>query len=110
MHMDKKNYGIWTKERCSEHSFQVARFRTGYLQQRDRGSAPWDRNTRLSFVIEYLRPVTHQILGAVLRWRDRHIAIRTLEALNDHYLLDVGIERSDIHSIVNKGRNRSEHP
>lgn len=78
------------------------------LQQQDRRSAPWDRNTRPSLVFERLRSVTHRIVGAVLRWRDRRITIRTLEALNDHYLLDVGIERSDIHSFVSKARNRGE--
>jgi len=59
-------------------------------------------------VIKHLRSVTHQIVGAVLRWRDRRITIRALEALNDHYLLDMGIERSDIHSFVTKAQNRGE--
>lgn len=89
---------------------ELVGFGRGNLQQPDRRSAPWDRNTRLSLVIERLRSVAHRIVGAVLRLRDRRIAIRTLEALNDHYLLDVDIERSDIPSFVAKARKRGEQP
>ena len=86
--------------------FELAGFGRGNLQQQDRRSAPGGHNTRLSFVIERLRSAAHRIAGAMLRWRDRRIAIRTLEALNDHYLMDVGIERSDIHNFVANPRKR----
>ena len=54
-----------------------------------------------------LRRVT---IGRVLRWHQRWLAIQTLEALNDHYLKDAGIERSEIHSFVTKGADREEPP
>ena len=33
---------------------------------------------------------------AVSRWRQRRAAIRQLQALNDHYLADIGLERDQI--------------
>lgn len=106
--MDQKNYGMGAKERMSEHPFRAVRFGRDDLQVRDGRSAPWDRNIRLSPVIEDLRSVARRSVGAVLLWRDRRIAIGTLEALSDYYLMDVGIERSDIPSFVANSRNEGE--
>lgn len=50
----------------------------------------------------------HRIVGPFLRWRVRQTAIWTLEALNDYYLMDVGIERSDICSFVAKGGRKGK--
>ena len=36
----------------------------------------------------------------ISHWRARRIMIRRLQALNDHYLKDIGLERSDIVSMV----------
>ena len=47
-------------------------------------------------------------IGRVLGWHQRWVAIQTLEALNDHYLKDAGIERSEIRSFVTKGPKREE--
>lgn len=49
-------------------------------------------------------------IDRVFGWHQRWVAIQTLEALNDHYLKDAGIERSEIHSFVTKGSNREEPP
>lgn len=106
--MDQKKYGMSATERVSEYPFRAVRFRTGRPSRAGRRSELWDRNIRLSFVIEGLRSVARRSVGAVLRWRDRRIAIGTLEALSDYYLMDVGIERSDIPSFVANPRNEGE--
>ncbi len=38
--------------------------------------------------------------AAMLRWRQRRIAIRRLMALDDHTLKDIGFCRGDIHSVA----------
>ena len=38
--------------------------------------------------------------AAMLRWRERRIAIRQLVALDDHTLKDIGLYRGDIHSVA----------
>ena len=40
----------------------------------------------------------------VLRWHERRVAIRTLETLNDRHRLGIGNQRSDIPSLIAKGR------
>ena len=39
-------------------------------------------------------------LGWISRWRQRRTAIRELQALSDHYLTDIGLDRSQIVSTV----------
>jgi len=51
-----------------------------------------------------LREVTPDALrrtrGRISRWRRRRIGIRKFQALNDHYLTDIGLDRSQIVSKV----------
>jgi uncharacterized protein YjiS (DUF1127 family) len=60
-------------------------------------------------MVEYISSVARRISGAVLQWRERRIGLRTLEALNDHNLKDIGIERSDLPSYVTKALKRDEY-
>ena len=39
-------------------------------------------------------------IGGISRWRQRRAAIRELQALSDHYLTDIGLDRSQIVSTV----------
>ncbi len=39
-------------------------------------------------------------VGRISRWRQRRTAIRELQALSDHYLTDIGLDRSLIVSTV----------
>ena len=45
-----------------------------------------------------------RMVSPILRWHERRVAIRTLETLNDRHRLDIGIQRSDIPSLIAKGR------
>jgi uncharacterized protein YjiS (DUF1127 family) len=40
-------------------------------------------------------------------WQDRTRAVRALQALEDHQLKDIGIDRAEIRSVVAHGRLRS---
>ncbi len=42
-------------------------------------------------------------LKAIHRWRERHKAIVRLNALDDHLLRDIGIDRHDIPDVVAQG-------
>jgi len=50
----------------------------------------------------------HYIVAPIFSWRKNRIAIQSLEALNDHFLLDIGIERFDIPSFVYNGQKKDE--
>ena len=39
-------------------------------------------------------------VGGISRWRQRRTAIRELQALSDHHLTDIGLDRSRIVSTV----------
>ncbi len=39
-------------------------------------------------------------VGGISRWRQRRTAIREFQALNDHHLTDIGLDRSQIVSTV----------
>ena len=41
-----------------------------------------------------------RLVGGVSRWRRRRSAIRMLQALSDHHLRDIGLDRSQIVSRV----------
>jgi len=47
-----------------------------------------------------LEAAVRQSVGWISRWRQRRSAIRKLQALNDHYLKDIGLDRSEIVSSV----------
>lgn len=52
-----------------------------------------------------------KMLAAFRKWRQRRKAIADLHALSDRSLADIGIERSEIKSIVVSGsRDVSRHP
>lgn len=44
--------------------------------------------------------IVHELVFGVRRWHDRRVATRELEALNDHFLRDIGIERHQIRQTV----------
>lgn len=44
--------------------------------------------------------ILRRLIATISRWRRRRAAIQQLQALNDHYLTDIGLERSDIASAV----------
>lgn len=77
-------------------------------QKRDKRLTICGRSTRPSRVIHNLRTMTHMVFDFLMHWRDRRIAIGTLEKLNDHYLRDVGIDRADIPNFVATRRMRDE--
>ncbi len=87
---------------------EMAGFGRGNPCPLDRGSALLDLNTWPSLVIECVKTRALRIIGPVRRWRNRRRAIRTLEALNDHYLMDLGIERSDIPFFVAYTQNNCD--
>ncbi len=43
-----------------------------------------------------------QVANGLRRWRQRRIAVRELQALSDRQLLDIGIDRARIVSVVEK--------
>ena len=46
----------------------------------------------------------------ISRWRQRRAAIRELQLLNDHYLKDIGLERSQIASALDELPESGGHP
>lgn len=57
-----------------------------------------DRNQGASVLrlINSLKSALRWCVGWILCWHQRSTAIRELQALNDHYLKDIGLERSEI--------------
>ena len=53
-------------------------------------------------LIKGLESAVRHCADGISRWRRRRTAIRELQALSDHYLTDVGLERSQIVSTVEK--------
>jgi uncharacterized protein YjiS (DUF1127 family) len=51
-------------------------------------------------LINGLESIVRRCVGRISHWRERHIMIRKLQALNEHYLKDIGLERSEIISMV----------
>ncbi len=49
-------------------------------------------------------------LGWISRWRRRRTAIRELQALSDHHLADIGLDRSQIVSTVEKNIETGGQP
>ena len=51
-------------------------------------------------LINGLESAVRRSVGGISRWRQRRTAIRELQALSDHYLTDIGLDRSQIVSTV----------
>ncbi len=47
-----------------------------------------------------LESVVRRSVGGISRWHQRRTAIRALQALSDHLLTDIGLDRSQIVSTV----------
>lgn len=41
-----------------------------------------------------------QVFGAVVRWDEKRKSVRHLQTLSNHHLKDLGIDRSEIMSVV----------
>ena len=51
-------------------------------------------------LVNGLESAVRRKLGGISRWRQRRTAIRELQALSDHHLTDIGLDRSRIVSTV----------
>ena len=51
-------------------------------------------------LVNGLESAVRRSVGGISRWRQRRTAIRELQALSDHYLTDIGLDRSQIVSTV----------
>ncbi len=51
-------------------------------------------------LVNRLESAVRRSVGGISRWRQRRTAIRELQALSDHYLKDIGLDRSQIVSTV----------
>ena len=45
-------------------------------------------------LVNGLESAVRRSVGGISRWRQRRIAIRKLQALSDHHLADIGLDRS----------------
>jgi len=61
-------------------------------------------------LVNGLESAVRRSVGGVSRWRQRRTAIRELQALSDHYLTDIGLDRSQIVSTVEKIVETSDRP
>ena len=71
----------------------------------DRPERPGRLTDRISSIgalrlVSGLESVISWSVGGISRWRHRRTAICKLQALNDHYLKDIGLDRSEIVSSV----------
>ena len=51
-------------------------------------------------LVNGLESAVRRSVGGISRWRQRRTAIRELQALSDHHLTDIGLDRSQIVSTV----------
>lgn len=51
-------------------------------------------------LVNGLESAVRRSIGAISRWRQRRTAIRELQALSDHHLTDIGLDRSQIVTTV----------
>lgn len=66
--------------------------------------------TALRWFADELKQAVHGAAGWISHWRQRRAAIRELQGLNDHYLKDIGLERSEITSAVDGLPENGGHP
>ena len=66
-------------------------------------------------LVKGLESALRQGIRGISRWRQRRSAIRELQALSDHHLADIGLDRAQIVSVVEeiqarprKGRHESK--
>ncbi len=52
------------------------------------------------WLVNGLESAVRRSVGGISRWRQRRTAIREFQALNDHHLTDIGLDRSKIVSTV----------
>ncbi|MEQ8816362.1 MAG: DUF1127 domain-containing protein [Thalassobaculum sp.] len=55
-----------------------------------------------SRLVKGLDSAVRRSAGAISRWNRRRTTIRALQALSDHHLLDIGLERSRIAATVDE--------
>lgn len=79
-----------------------SRLRQAYAERAGPSERRIDGFPRISTLrlIKGVESAIRRCVGGVSRWRRRRTAIRELQALSDHYLTDVGLERSQIVSTV----------
>ncbi len=51
-------------------------------------------------LVNGLKSAVRRSAGVISRWRQRRTAIRELQALSDHHLTDIGLDRSQIVTTV----------
>jgi uncharacterized protein YjiS (DUF1127 family) len=51
-------------------------------------------------LVNGLESAVRRSVGGISRWRQRRTAIRELQALSDHHLTGIGLDRSQIVSTV----------
>ena len=51
-------------------------------------------------LVNGLESAVRRSFGGISRWSQRRIVIRELQVLSDHYLTDIGLDRSQIVSTV----------
>ncbi len=61
-------------------------------------------------LVDGLKSAVRRIAGGISRWRQRRTAIRELQALSDHYLKDIGLDRAQIVSTVEEIIKTSGQP
>ncbi len=65
---------------------------------------------RTGRTVNAVRRLVRRCVDLILQWHARRAAIRELQGLNDHYLKDIGLERSQIASAVDAITEKGGHP
>jgi len=61
-------------------------------------------------LVNGLELAVRRSFGWISRWRQRRTTIRKLQALSDHYLLDIGLDRPQIVSTVEETSKTGSRP
>lgn len=77
-------------------------FQQAHADRPERPSREIDRIPSIGALrlVNGLESAVRQSIGRISRWHQRCTAIRELQALSDHYLTDIGLDRSQIVSTV----------